>query len=145
MWRATLFTITIQGLCAIPSLADDYLVRVDTTTFRKPIQSDAGAEETILRTIETTARLGSEFHSTVRVGTDSMLIRGILRPLDGDKFRVRVRYVYSNTNGTTSVFTSNIHVTLDEPFVLTDLGGANGEAQIVLILAEYDSAPVSQQ
>ena len=99
MNRFILLAFAVHCSCAAATIADDYLLRVDTIGYVDKLASEKAPVETILRSIEVVARPRSAFHGKVNTGTQTLVVAGNLRPADSGGFVVQIRHVYSVDTG----------------------------------------------
>ena len=162
MKRLILSILAVHCSCAATTLADDYLLRLDTIGYVNNPASDKPPKETILGSIETIARPRSAFHGKVKIGAQTLMLSGELHPADNGHFNVQLRYTHSIDRGMTvptecgglepvldaSSLSTTLTIALGTPVLV---GGSETEtkqvgeatkaskARHVLLLTEYDA------
>lgn len=102
MNRIILLALAVCCSCASVTIADDYLVRLDTIGHAERPVAEDDSKEAVLHRIEVVARSQSPFHAKVRMGMQTLVLAGKLSPDDSGDFRVQFRYVHSVDTGTTA-------------------------------------------
>ncbi|MGM0485328.1 MAG: hypothetical protein ACQESR_01010 [Planctomycetota bacterium] len=101
MNRFILLTFAVHSVCASATIADDYLLRLDTIGYVEKPASEKAPKETVLRSIEVVAHPNSTFHGRVTIGPQTLTLAGTLYPADDGGFKVHIRYIHSLDTGTT--------------------------------------------
>lgn len=138
MNQILLFVIAVQLSYTATTLAEDYLLRVDTIGFiNEPVSEgdsfvkgilEKDPKDRTLKSMEVVVSPGSTFHSKVKVGPQTLTLAGKLRPAEGGRFHVEVRYQDVIDTGTTvlmengpepvldiSSFGTGVEIALDTP------------------------------
>lgn len=157
---------TILSLFAMLSLChgaagnDEYLLRVDTIGYLD--STEEVPKESVLHSIEVSARPDETFHSKVNVGSETLIMSGKLHQQDGE-FRVQIRYTHSVDTGTPirgapavsnktgvqttvvvaagkSVVIGDVASIKDETTEKTEISRVKSNRRFVLFLSEYQPA-----
>ena len=102
MSRFILLAFAVHCSCASTTIADDYLLRLDTIGYIDRPAAEKHPKETVLRSIEIVVRPQSAIYGKVRIGTKQTLtLTGKLSPTDNCRFSLQIRYVHSIDTGIT--------------------------------------------
>ena len=91
MNRLALLVFVVHCSCASTTIADDYLLRLDTIEHTDKPASGKDPKESVLRSIEVIAQPHSAFHGKVKIGSQTLLLAGKLRPADSGGFNIQIR------------------------------------------------------
>lgn len=102
MSRYVLLAFAVSCSSVSTAVADEYLLRIDTTGNVGSSTTEEEPKETVVSSIEVIARPQAPFHGRVIVGTQQTLtLSGKLSPTDDGRFSLRVKYVHSINTGIT--------------------------------------------
>ena len=158
MVRFILLAVAVHCSCVSATVADDYLLRIDTVGYVDRPAAEKHPKKTVLRSIEVIARPQSAFHGKTKIGAQqSLTLTGKLSPADNGKFAVQFRYVHSIDTGVTvptedgkpkpllgmDMIQTSLTIALDESLTIGGLAQARSKNKskvwYVLRLSKYTS------
>lgn len=96
-WYFAAILLTLfSGTC---SIADDYLLRVETVGLRELPNGDQEPDSQVPESIEIVVRKNNSFYGSTTIGIDKISIRGMIRESDDGKLRVEIHYKKSSETG----------------------------------------------
>ncbi len=101
MIRCIFLGLAIQCVLPEATIADDYVIRVETVGYVDRPAAEVKPKETVVRVIEVVARLDSKFYGKVNVGKHTLLVAGELLTAKTGGFHVHIHYVHTLDTGFT--------------------------------------------
>jgi hypothetical protein len=99
MIRSIVIGLAIQCVSTSATIADDYLLRLESIGYVDAPSTEDSPKETVFRSIEIVARSESTFYGKVKTGRQTLQLAGELRAAERDTFRVNIHYIHATDTG----------------------------------------------